>query len=58
MAPCGSCGGNRVRNDYEITYKHDNSTETVTDLAQVRVKLAKSPAGGTYRAVPKKVTAK
>jgi hypothetical protein len=55
---CGSCGGKRQSVSYEITYKHDGSREVITPqeggLATVRVRLAASQRGGTYKALPSK----
>lgn len=52
MAPCACKGSTNTA--YKITYK-DGRTEVVTraqgGLSAVRVKLAKSPAGGTYKAI-------
>lgn len=53
---CG-CGGKRTPIDYQITFR-EGGTKTVTQeqggLAAVRQLLAKSPQGGTYKAVPRK----
>lgn len=43
-----NCGGKSAKSDYLITYK-DGTTETVSDIASARIKVAKK--GGTYRAV-------
>lgn len=51
MASC--CGAKQGQVDYEITFKHDGSTLVVASLSDVRIKLAASPKGGTYRAVPR-----
>ena len=52
---CSACGGKRQANtEYEITYRHDGSSERVGTLAEARMKLAASPQGGTQRLVPKK----
>jgi len=50
-----NCGGKKSITDYQVTLRHDGSTQTVTaeqgGLVAVRQILAKSPSGGTYRAV-------
>jgi len=50
-----NCGGNRTLLDYQVTLRHDGSTQTVTHeqggLVAVRQLLAKSPKGGPYKAV-------
>lgn len=50
-----NCGGSKTVNDYQVTLRHDGSTQTVTaeqgGLVAVRQLLAKSPQGGTYKAV-------
>ncbi|MHA4774755.1 hypothetical protein L1085_009655 [Streptomyces sp. MSC1_001] len=52
-----NCGGKKTVTDYQVTLRHDGSTQTVTSegggLAAVRQLLAKSPQGGTYKAVPR-----
>lgn len=50
---CGSCGSRRQGVEYVITYRHDGSKETVSSLAEARLKLAQSPQGGSHKAVPK-----
>ncbi|MFD3535234.1 hypothetical protein [Streptomyces sp. NPDC058664] len=53
---CG-CGGKKAATDYQVTLRHDGSTQTITNedggLVKVRQVLAKSPQGGTYKAVPR-----
>lgn len=52
---CGSCGGGkRADQEYEITYRHDGSTERVATLSEASIKLAQSPQGGSKRLVAKK----
>jgi hypothetical protein len=53
---CSACGGARrsANTEYEITYRHDGSSERVATLAEATMKLAASPQGGTKRLVPKK----
>jgi hypothetical protein len=50
-----ACGGKKAITDYQVTLRHDGTTQTVTSeqggLAAVRQLLAKSPQGGTYKAV-------
>lgn len=50
---CG-CGGKKTLTDYQVTFR-GGDTQTVTHeqggLAAVRQLLAKSPQGGTYKAV-------
>lgn len=50
-----NCGGAKTLIDYQVTMRHDGSTQTVTHeaggLVAVRQLLAKSPKGGTYKAV-------
>ena len=52
---CGSCGGARRNVNYEVTFKGAEPTRIVTPeeggLATVRMLLAQSEAGGTYKAV-------
>lgn len=48
-----NCGGKKQNVDYVVTFKHDGSQVTVGSLAEVRMQLAKSAKGGTYRSVPK-----
>ncbi|MGW0034682.1 hypothetical protein ACWDXD_33315 [Streptomyces sp. NPDC003314] len=52
-----NCGGAKTVTDYQVTLRHDGSTKTVTaeqgGLVAVRQLLAKSPKGGTYKAVPR-----
>lgn len=52
-----NCGGARTLIDYQVTLRSDGSQVTVKHedggLAAVRQLLAKSPQGGTYRAVPR-----
>ncbi|MFJ8301589.1 hypothetical protein ACIQ9R_37570 [Streptomyces sp. NPDC094447] len=52
------CGKTRTLTDYEVTLRADGSTVTVTHeqggLVAVLQLLAKSPQGGTYKAVPRK----
>lgn len=50
-----SCCGNRSNPnvEYEVTYKHDGSTERVATLSEATMKLAASPQGGSKRAVAK-----
>lgn len=50
---CGSCRGKKQNVDYEVTFRHDGSKVTLGSLSEVRFALAKSPQGGTYKAVPK-----
>ncbi|HEX6518268.1 MAG TPA: hypothetical protein VF049_22095 [Nocardioidaceae bacterium] len=49
-----NCGGTKTLTDYQITYR-EGGTETVRHedggLIRVRQLLAKSPKGGTYKAV-------
>lgn len=50
---CGSCGGRKSANsEYLITYK-DGTQERAATLGEARLKLAKSPGGGTKQLVPK-----
>ena len=51
-----SCCGNRANPnvEYEITYRHDGSTERVGTLSEATMKLDASPQGGTKRVVAKK----
>lgn len=53
-----NCGGAKTTTDYQVTLRHDGSTQTVTaeqgGLVTVRQLLAKSPKGGTYKAVARK----
>ena len=50
-----NCGGSKSVTDYQVTLRHDGSTQTVTaeqgGLMAVRQLLAKSPKGGTYKAI-------
>ncbi|MFB7936668.1 hypothetical protein [Streptomyces sp. NPDC056049] len=52
------CGRAKTLTDYEVTFRHDGSTQTVTHeeggLVKVRQVLAQSEKGGTYKAVPRK----
>lgn len=52
-----NCGGKKTVTDYQVTLRHDGSTQTVTaeqgGLMAVRQLLAKSEGGGTYKAVPR-----
>lgn len=50
-----SCCGNRTNPnvEYEITYRHDGSTERVATLPEATMKLAASPQGGSKRVVAK-----
>jgi hypothetical protein len=51
---CGSCGGGRRQNvDYVITFKHDGSKVTVSNLSEARILRAQSPSGGTIEPVPR-----
>lgn len=53
----GGCCGGRGRSantEYEITYRHDGSSERVSTLSEATMKLAASPQGGTKKIVPKK----
>jgi hypothetical protein len=52
---CGSCGARKAGapTEYEITYKDGSPREVVKTIGEVRVKLAMSSKGGTYRMVPK-----
>ena len=51
-----NCGGSKTVNDYQVTLR-GGGTQTVTaeegGLVAVRQLLAKSPQGGTYKAVPR-----
>jgi hypothetical protein len=49
-----ACNGKKQNVDYVITYKHDGSTETVSSLPEARIKLQRSPQGGTHKAVARK----
>lgn len=52
---CGSCSGRKAGapTEYEITYRDGLPKEVVKTLGEVRMKLAMSGKGGTYRIVPK-----
>ena len=48
-----ACGGKKQNVDYEVTFKDGSPTVVVDSMAKVRIALAQSSRGGSFKIIQK-----